>query len=183
MLRLYQRHTSRRTCISPPSPPKSPTDECVRHPPQSRRDRSAINLATEEELPEYAEEDSSLPGYTATYEPPTLAMYLFKFGFSTCHFADGYLATRFDPAPYIYAVFPPFWVLGAFILFSPLREPPASDGSPVWMPEKTEAERRLIIRKMREVEVKWSKRCIYALLGLAISTGLAGVVAWAVITR
>ena len=77
-------------------------------------------------------------------------------------------------------VFPPFWIFGAFILLSPLREPPAtSDEAPAWMPEKTEAERQQIIAEMRKVELKWARRSLFALLmtiTLAIS---AGVAAWA----
>lgn len=34
--------------------------------------------------PGYVEKDDSLPIYTPTYEPETLPMYLFKFGFRKC---------------------------------------------------------------------------------------------------
>ncbi|KAF9066409.1 hypothetical protein BDP27DRAFT_1020513 [Rhodocollybia butyracea] len=56
-------------------------------------------------------------------------MYLFKFGF----------------------LFFPFWIVGACILFSPLRQPQPSSGAPstVWLPEKTPAEREEILQKMR----------------------------------
>ncbi|TEB26418.1 hypothetical protein FA13DRAFT_1599009, partial [Coprinellus micaceus] len=127
---------------------------------ESRHDRSSVAQA-EEALPAYVEKDYSLPAYTATYEPATLAMYLFKFGF----------------------LFFPFWIFGAFILLSPLREPPISEASPVWMPEKTEEERRQILEKMRTVEIKWAKRCLYALVALALLATVAGVAAWAFFVR
>jgi hypothetical protein len=80
-------------------------------------------------------------------------------------------------------VFFPFWIFGAFILLSPLREPPISKASPVWMPEKTEEERRQILEKMRTVEIKWAKRCLYALVALALLATVAGVAAWAFFVR
>lgn len=107
--------------------------------------------------PPYAEE-SNLPEYTPYAEPVTLAMYLFKFGF----------------------LFPPFWIFGAFILFSPLREPPASsDSVPAWMPEKTEAERQQIIVEMRKVELKWARRSLYAFLIIVVLATAAGITSWA----
>ena len=68
---------------------------------------------------------------------------------------------------------------------SPLREPPTNttDSVPAWMPEKTEDERKEIIATLREVELKWAKRCLCAILiltALAVSGGLA---AWAVLRR
>jgi len=112
-----------------------------------------------EVLPPYVEE-SNLPEYTPYAEPVTLAMYLFKFGF----------------------LFPPFWIFGAFILFSPLREPPAtSDSIPAWMPEKTEAERQQIIAEMRKVELKWARRSLYAFLITIVLAIVAGVTSWALL--
>ncbi|KIK62443.1 hypothetical protein GYMLUDRAFT_145527, partial [Collybiopsis luxurians FD-317 M1] len=104
-----------------------------------------------EDLPPYIEEP---PAYTASgsNEPMTLAMYLFKFGF----------------------LFPPFWIIGAFILLSPLREPESTPSS-VWLPEKSAEERGEIIQKMRKAEVKWAKRCLVALcifLALAVAAAL-----------
>ncbi|KAI0336788.1 hypothetical protein GY45DRAFT_19522 [Cubamyces sp. BRFM 1775] len=81
------------------------------------------------------------PSYTQVSDQPTLAMYLFKFGF----------------------LFPLFWVAGAFILLSPLQAP--SD----WEATKPEYERQEIIESMRRTETKWAKRCLYALLLLAIT--------------
>ncbi|KAF6756746.1 hypothetical protein DFP72DRAFT_810150 [Ephemerocybe angulata] len=131
---------------------------------ESRHDSHTQSLALDrdvEALPAYEAEDTSLPAYSAYAEPITLAMYLFKFGF----------------------LFPPFWIFGAFILLSPLREPPTSEASPVWMPEKTEAERQQIIEQMRTVEIKWAKRCLYALLITLVLAGLAVVGAWALLVR
>jgi len=77
-------------------------------------------------------------------------------------------------------VFPPFWIFGAFILFSPLREPPTtSDSVLAWMPEKTEAERQQIIAEMRKVELKWARRSLFALLVTMVLAIAAGVAAWA----
>ena len=82
-------------------------------------------------------------------------------------------------------VFPPFWIFGAFILMSPLREPPTNtnDSVPTWMPEKTEDERREIIATLREVELKWAKRCLCAILILTILAVSGGLAAWAVLRR
>ncbi|KAK7446357.1 hypothetical protein VKT23_014563 [Stygiomarasmius scandens] len=101
------------------------------------------------------------PVYTKKDEPLTLAMYLFKFGF----------------------VFPPFWILGAFILLSPLRAPDADSSSPSdsWLPEKTEAERQAIIDHMRKAELKWAWRCLWALIIVTILAVTAGVTISAVL--
>ncbi|KAK7446342.1 hypothetical protein VKT23_014548 [Stygiomarasmius scandens] len=131
---------------------------------ESRHDRrlSLSDLETEN-----AERDVELgmappayeepPVYTKKDEPITLAMYLFKFGF----------------------LFPPFWILGAFILLSPLRAPDAdtSDDSlpAAWLSEKTEAERQAIIDHMRKAELKWAWRCLWALLIITLLGIAAGV--------
>ena len=60
-------------------------------------------------------------------------------------------------------MFPLFWVAGAFILLSPLQAP--SD----WEASKPEYERQEIIESMRRTEIKWAKRCLFALLVLAIT--------------
>jgi hypothetical protein len=112
--------------------------------------------------PPYAEEaDIALPEYTLhAPEPVTLAMYLFKFGF----------------------LFPPFWLFGAFILFSPLREPEnTSEGTPAWMPEKTEDERKEMIATMRMVELKWAKRSICAFIIFTLLAVGGGLAAWGIL--
>ncbi|PPQ64970.1 hypothetical protein CVT24_008158 [Panaeolus cyanescens] len=131
---------------------REPTDEYFGYTFSTSRTRDSrhddsnrMSVADSEVLPPYTEEtDVNLPAYTLhAPEPITLAMYLFKFGF----------------------LFPPFWIFGAFILLSPLREPPATtDDTPAWMPEKTEAEKQAIIEKIRNVELKWAKRCLAALV-------------------
>ena len=83
-------------------------------------------------------------------------------------------------------MFPPFWVFGAFILMSPLREPesaPAVEGEEaveVWMPEKTPAERAALIATLRTVEVKWARRCLVAAAVFVLLAAAAGLVAWGV---
>jgi len=77
-------------------------------------------------------------------------------------------------------VFPPFWIMGALILLSPLRPPSAAtDAEAAWLPEKTEAEREQIIAQMRRVEVKWAMRCLLALIVFILLGAVAGVAAWA----
>ncbi|KAJ4478562.1 hypothetical protein C8R41DRAFT_799429 [Lentinula lateritia] len=111
----------------------------------------------QEALPPYIEEP---PAYTpsGSNEPITLAMYLFKFGF----------------------LFPPFWIIGAFILLSPLRQPESTPSS-VWLPEKTESEREEIIQKMRQAEVRWAKRCLVALCILLVLVIVGALAIWAVL--
>ncbi|KAG2002454.1 hypothetical protein CC2G_004647 [Coprinopsis cinerea AmutBmut pab1-1] len=128
---------------------------------ESRHDRTGSVVLDAEALPAYAEEDDSLPKYTPYDEPATLAMYLFKFGF----------------------LFPLFWIFGAFILVSPLREPPSNEASPSWMPEKTEAERQAFIAHMRKAELKWARRCLWAILILATLATVAGLAVWTILRR
>lgn len=111
--------------------------------------------------PAYAGEDDELPSYTVEpAEPVTLTMFLFKFGF----------------------LFPLFWIIGAFILLSPLRPPPQKineEGLPaIWLPEKTEVERLEILERMRTVEVKWARRCLWALLSLFLAVFIACMAFW-----
>ncbi|ESK95866.1 hypothetical protein Moror_12364 [Moniliophthora roreri MCA 2997] len=75
-------------------------------------------------------------------------------------------------------VFPPFWIVGALILISPLRRPdPTSSGN--WFPDRTESEREEILEKMRAAELKWAGRCFVAcLVSLAISVLANLVILW-----
>jgi hypothetical protein len=153
---------------------------------ESRHDGSRRQSLSGDVPPPYDEEAAiPLPGYTLhAPEPLTLAMYLFKFGFC----ASSPLPLTHATVTYLFrfiAVFPPFWIFGAFILLSPLREPsaPADAETPAWMPEKTEEEREAIIATLREVEVKWARRCVCA---LAIFTLLAvggALAAWGILRR
>ncbi|OCH88677.1 hypothetical protein OBBRIDRAFT_844760 [Obba rivulosa] len=95
----------------------------------SRHD--TVREPTHQDPPPYAAEP---PAYTRKAEFPTLAMYLFKFGF----------------------LFPLFWIAGSLILLSPPREPED------WETTKTEAERKELMEIMRRSEVKWAKRCLFA---------------------
>ncbi|KAJ6466541.1 hypothetical protein C8R47DRAFT_1153613 [Mycena vitilis] len=120
----------------------------------SRHDRR-ISAADSLAPPPYLE----APEYTETArEPDTLAMYLFKFGF----------------------LFPPFWIMGVIVLLSPLRAPPAATPSAAWLPEKTDAERQVIINRMRTAELKWAKRCLYALTAFVLVAVVVALAIWAV---
>ncbi|KAF5379806.1 hypothetical protein D9615_005681 [Tricholomella constricta] len=123
----------------------------------SRTHESRHDLSVAEVPPPYVED---LPPTYARKapEPLTLARYLFKFGF----------------------LFPPFWIMGAWILWSPLRAPSDETDPEGWMPEKTEAERKRIIEEMRKVEVRWALRCLWALLIFVLLGAGAGIAAWAV---
>ncbi|KAF8896580.1 hypothetical protein BD779DRAFT_1496677 [Infundibulicybe gibba] len=122
----------------------------------SRTHESRHDRRISEVLPPYTEDLP--PTYTEKAEHITLAMYLFKFGF----------------------LFPPFWVMGAFIMMSPLRAPPSTPSS-AWLPEKTEEEREAIIATLRAAELKWARRCLWALIVFIMIAVSAGVGAWAVV--
>ena len=55
-------------------------------------------------------------------------------------------------------MFPLFWVAGSLILLSPLRAPDD------WEASKPGVERAELIESMRRTELKWAKRCLFALL-------------------
>ncbi|KAJ3748818.1 hypothetical protein DFH05DRAFT_1439159 [Lentinula detonsa] len=136
---------------------------------ESQHDRplSSSSFSSESELlpPAYVEP----PAYeTRQREPTTLAMFLFKFGF----------------------LFPPFWIMGALILLTPLRAPEDSYSSSssstsslpaAWLPEKTPAEKQQIISTMRSVEVKWAWRCFIALCILIFSVAAIVSLAWGIL--
>lgn len=136
------------------------------------------------EVPPPYVEESNLPEYTPYAEPVTLAMYLFKFGF--CKFYPFLFLSTIQciHSVFVRVVFPPFWIFGAFILFSPLREPPStSDSVPAWMPEKTEAERQQIIAEMRKVELKWARRSFFALIIILVLAVAGGIAAWGLMQK
>ncbi|KAG6872245.1 hypothetical protein C0995_011594 [Termitomyces sp. Mi166 len=121
---------------------------------ESRHDFSAADA-----LPPYLEDLPPTYSLKAP-EPVTLTKYLFKFGF----------------------LFPPFWILGAWILWSPLRAPSSdSDVEVAWMADKTESERQCVIGEMRRAEVRWALRCLWALLILILLGAVAGIATWAVL--
>jgi hypothetical protein len=70
-------------------------------------------------------------------------------------------------------VFFPFWFIGAILLFNPLRPLPQTECG------RTEEEQKEDLLIVRNTELKWSWRCVYALLGLAL---LVGVIVLLVLT-
>jgi len=106
---------------------------------RSNRTRTAAAIP-----PPYSSSDDSI-GKLPTYEvnepePSTLARFMFLYGF----------------------LFPPFWLMGIVILCSELR--PTQD----WETGKTEAQKARLLAEMRLTEVKWAKRCVWALLALTL---------------
>ncbi|KAH9926802.1 uncharacterized protein B0H18DRAFT_1005652 [Fomitopsis serialis] len=98
---------------------------------------------------------SAPPAYTRYAEHPTLAMYLFKFGFRD---VPSVLDRRRAHT------------------HLPLRAPED------WELSKTEAEREELIENMRHTEVKWAKRCLIA-LSVLILVVLTVVLAAVFLTR
>jgi len=96
--------------------------------------------------------NSDLPAYAEvapTTEPITLARYVFKYGF----------------------LFPPLWFLGLIILLTPLPVPADFHA------DKPESERTALVEAMRRAEVKWAKRCAWALAVFVFVVGaVVGVV-------
>ncbi|OJA18489.1 hypothetical protein AZE42_08004 [Rhizopogon vesiculosus] len=110
---------------------------------------SRVAAVMDAEAPPPYADATELPAYSSTAEPVTLAMYLFKFGF----------------------LFPPFWLLGAIILLSPLSAPADFE------PTKSEAERQELVQIMRDAETKWARRSTWALLIFLVAIGIiAGVI-------
>ncbi|KAH0840321.1 hypothetical protein J3R83DRAFT_1334 [Lanmaoa asiatica] len=103
--------------------------------------------------PPYA--DAELPAYSAdpNTEPVTLAMHLFKFGF----------------------LFPPFWILGAIILMFPLTAPADFE------PSKSGTERQQLVEIIRDTELRWARRCAWALLALLVLAGVVAAITLAVL--
>ncbi|KAH8826970.1 hypothetical protein DL96DRAFT_1605033 [Flagelloscypha sp. PMI_526] len=128
---------------------------------ESRHDASSSRLSYSppgdgDDLPSYSE-DASPPTYSLKDKQPTLAEYLFKFGF----------------------IFFPFWILGACILCSPLQTPSSSDSdSTAWLPHKTDAERQVIVSRIRALELKWAKRCLYACIAFFGLVPVVAVLIW-----
>ena len=59
-------------------------------------------------------------------------------------------------------VFPVFWAIGVYFLFAPMRV--TAD----WQSDKTEEEKEKLLSEMRVAELKWSKRCLWALLSFFV---------------
>jgi len=65
---------------------------------------------------------------------------------------------------------PLFWLAGIFLIFSTLRAPPS------WDEEMTPEESVRILHRIREVELLWAWRCLYALSTFAISATLLFII-------
>ncbi|KAI0342280.1 hypothetical protein BDW22DRAFT_1413574 [Trametopsis cervina] len=113
-------------------------------------DRHLVAYQEYSDLPPPYADSTDLPSYSAVAEPPTLAMYLFKFGF----------------------LFPLFWLAGIFVLLCPLS-PPEN-----WEPTKTEAERQELLGLLRRTEMKWARRCLVAFFAFAVIGIAAGLTAF-----
>jgi len=104
--------------------------------------------------------DIELPAYSLEpidEEPPTLAKYIFVFGF----------------------LFPLFWILGAVILLYPLTLPREFQVKP----SKSREELELCERIIRAAEVKWAKRCAWALFTLIVLASFIGAVIAVVVVK
>ncbi|KAI1798053.1 hypothetical protein LXA43DRAFT_1088203 [Ganoderma leucocontextum] len=123
---------------SHPSSPRHARNTSLSGTRDSRHDEMRVSSSVDDAsdaLPPPYEHSIMPPAYTQVADQPTLAMYLFKFGF----------------------LFPLFWVAGAMILLSPLSAP--AD----WEAAKPAVEREELIASMRRTEVKWAQRCLVAL--------------------
>ncbi|KAI0944288.1 hypothetical protein AcW1_002036 [Taiwanofungus camphoratus] len=100
--------------------------------------------------------EEQLPAYPGDSgaEPVTLAKYLFSYGF----------------------IFFPFWLAGAVILWSPLN--PTED----WEIGKPAEERTRLLRLHRTTELKWARRCLWAML-IMLATIMAVVLVLVVMYR
>jgi len=88
----------------------------------------------------------------------TLARFMFVYGFSAYFIPFHSLNIKLNYSSV--SVFPPFWIMGIVIRCSELRP------TPDWEAGKSEDEKVRLLAEMRETEVKWANRCIYALLTL-----------------
>ena len=71
--------------------------------------------------------------------------------------------------------------MGAIILFSPLRAPPLSEVAGEWLPDKTDAEKQVVIDRIRRAEMKWARRCLVALVAFILLALVPAVAIWAII--
>lgn len=106
--------------------------------------------------------------YTTDQEPPTLARFLFLYGFSESSSIENE-SWNFNHL-YHLPVFFPFWILGLFVLLSPLRP------TPDWEDGKTEYEREQLLVIIRNTEKKWGRRCLYAFSALSIIVILIAII-------
>ncbi|KIJ23350.1 hypothetical protein M422DRAFT_133104, partial [Sphaerobolus stellatus SS14] len=90
--------------------------------------------------PPYAHGDYMPNEFGSEEEPLTLARMLFQYGFA----------------------FFPFWLVGIYILFSPLKM------TEDWESGKTEHEKMYQYIIIRRTELKWARRCLLATYGLLV---------------
>ncbi|KAI0314412.1 hypothetical protein OF83DRAFT_1136946 [Amylostereum chailletii] len=115
--------------------PSSPSDKKEAPPAYLYPVATTINEMGEEELPTYAQSFGVEAARSEDdAEPITLAQYFFKYGFFC----------------------PLLWFLSIFIFMSPLSAP--TD----WESTKTPAQREHLLRRMRDAEVRWAKRSLFA---------------------
>jgi hypothetical protein len=84
---------------------------------------------------------------------------------------------------YVSPVFFPFWILGACILCSPLHTPSTDSGPAAWLPDKTDAEREAIVSRLRALELKWAKRCLYACFTFFGLMPVLAILIWQLVVR
>jgi len=101
--------------------------------------------------PAYGTPEFPAPAYEEKQEPETMAKHLFKFGF----------------------FFPCFWIIGAMIFFMRLEPTPEAECG------KTAEEQKDEIELLRTAELKWSKRCGYAILSLIALIGIIILICFA----
>ncbi|TDL27034.1 hypothetical protein BD410DRAFT_783183 [Rickenella mellea] len=110
-----------------------------------------VTPAREAAPPSYASSRTdveSLPPYDGEYK--TITRYMFYYGF----------------------LFPPLWLIAVIMLTVPLRPVPE------WENTKTAAEQAILLARMRSDELKWGKRCLYALITLFAIVALISVVVY-----
>ncbi|ESK93103.1 hypothetical protein Moror_8826 [Moniliophthora roreri MCA 2997] len=90
---------------------------------------------------------TSVVDQSDTEEPETLAASHFRYGF----------------------FFPLLWVFGALVLLSPLPEPVLDPESDSEWNRMTPEERERKLQKIRTAELKWGKRCLWALVALVVT--------------
>jgi len=95
------------------------------------------------------------PGVYTAAEPKTLARALFLYGF----------------------LFPAFWLVGLAIIFTPLRP------TPDWEVGKTSTEVEWACKIIRETELRWAKRCLFALLSeISFVMVVLVIVKWGIVS-
>ncbi|KAF8841040.1 hypothetical protein BDN67DRAFT_1010956 [Paxillus ammoniavirescens] len=130
-----------RTRITPPPPAHHPTRQLQDDALTDFFGGRGQRMKSQHRVPPPYSPDwdgEKLPEYSLCpdVEPETVAWHMFKYGF----------------------FFPLFWAIGAYFLMSPMRV------SEDWRSDRTEEEKEKILHQMRQTELKWAKRCLWALL-------------------